>query len=101
STPAHLSILPLHVALPIWIIALYARGMTVRDIRAHLEEIYDVDVSPDLISKVTDAVFEELEEWRNRPLDQVYPIVYIDALMVKIDQKSTRLNSSHVKISYA
>jgi putative transposase len=66
------------------IIALYARGMTVRDIRAHLEEIYDVDVSPDLISKVTDAVFEELEEWRNRPLDQVYPIVYIDALMVKI-----------------
>jgi putative transposase len=66
------------------IIALYARGLTVRDIRAHLEEIYGVDVSPDLISKVTDAVFEELEEWRNRPLDQVYPIVYIDALMVKI-----------------
>lgn len=66
------------------IIALYARGMTVRDIRAHLAEIYDVDVSPDLISKVTDAVFEELEEWRNRPLDSVYPIVYIDALNVKI-----------------
>ena len=66
------------------IIALYARGLTVRDIRAHLEEIYGVDVSPDLISKVTDAVFEELEEWRNRPLDQIYPIVYIDALMVKI-----------------
>lgn len=66
------------------IIALYARGMTVRDIRAHLAEIYDVDVSPDLISKVTDAVFDELEEWRNRPLDAVYPIVYIDALNVKI-----------------
>jgi transposase-like protein len=66
------------------IIALYARGMTVRDIRAHLEEIYGVDVSPDLISKVTDAVFEELEEWRNRPLDAVYPIVYIDVLWVKI-----------------
>lgn len=66
------------------IIALYARGMTVRDIRAHLEEIYDVDVSPDLISRVTEAVWEELEEWRNRPLDAVYPIVYIDALTIKI-----------------
>jgi len=66
------------------IIALYARGMTVRDIRAHLAEIYDVDVSPDLISKVTDAVWDELEEWRNRPLDAVYPIVYIDALNIKI-----------------
>lgn len=66
------------------IIALYARGMTVRDIRAHLGEIYDVDVSADLISRVTEAVWEELEEWRNRPLDPVYPIVYIDALNVKI-----------------
>jgi transposase-like protein len=66
------------------IISLYARGMTVRDVQAHLEEIYDVEVSPDLISKVTDAVFDELEEWRNRPLDAMYPIVYIDALMVKI-----------------
>lgn len=66
------------------IIALYGRGMTVRDIRAHLEEIYDVDVSPDLISRVTEAVWDELEEWRNRPLDAVYPILYIDALTVKI-----------------
>lgn len=66
------------------IIALYARGMTVRDIRTHLEEIYGVDVSPDLISKVTDAVWDELEEWRNRPLDAVYPILYIDALNIKI-----------------
>ena len=66
------------------IIALYARGMTVRDIRAHLGEIYGVDVSPDLISRVTDAVWDELEEWRNRPLDPMYPILYIDALNVKI-----------------
>ncbi len=58
--------------------------MTVRDVQAHLEEIYDVEVSPDLISKVTDAVWDELEEWRNRPLDAMYPIVYIDALMIKI-----------------
>ena len=66
------------------IISLYARGMTVRDVQAHLEEIYGVEVSPDLISKVTDAVWDELETWRNRPLDAMYPIVYIDALMVKI-----------------
>jgi putative transposase len=66
------------------IIALYARGMTVRDIRAHLREIYDVEVSPDLISRVTDAVVDELAEWQSRPLDSVYPVVFIDALMVKI-----------------
>ena len=66
------------------IIALYARGLTTRDIRAHLREIYDVDVSPDLISRVTDAVLEELQEWQARPLDRVYPVVFIDALTVKI-----------------
>ena len=66
------------------IIALYARGMTTRDIRAHLREMYDVDVSPDLISRVTDAVVDELTEWQARPLDRVYPVVFIDALMVKI-----------------
>jgi transposase-like protein len=66
------------------IIALYARGMTTRDIRAHLREMYDVDVSPDLISRVTDAVVEELVEWQARPLDRVFPVVFIDALMVKI-----------------
>ncbi len=66
------------------IIALYARGLSTRDIRAHLREMYDVDVSPDLISRVTDAVLEELQEWQSRPLDRVYPVVFIDALMVKI-----------------
>src|SRR5881398_25011 len=66
------------------IIALYARGMTTRDIRAHLREMYDVEVSPDLISRVTDAVAEELAEWQGRPLDRVYPVIFIDAIMVKI-----------------
>jgi transposase-like protein len=66
------------------IIALYARGMTTRDIRAHLRQMYDVDVSPDLISRVTDGVLEELQEWQSRPLDAVYPVVFIDALMIKI-----------------
>jgi transposase-like protein len=66
------------------IIALYARGMSTRDIRAHLREMYDVDVSPDLISRVTDGVLEELAEWQSRPLDRVFPVIFIDALMVKI-----------------
>jgi len=66
------------------IISLYARGMTVRDIRSHIEQLYGVDVSPDLISKVTDAVNEELTAWQNRPLEPVWPIVYIDALWVKV-----------------
>jgi putative transposase len=66
------------------IIALYARGMTTRDIQAHLREMYDVDVSPDLISRVTDAVVEELAEWQSRPLDRIYPVIFVDALMVKI-----------------
>ena len=66
------------------IIALYVRGMTTRDIRAHLREIYGVEVSQDLISRVTDAVMDELSEWQGRPLDRAYPVIFIDALMVKI-----------------
>ena len=66
------------------IIALYARGMTTRDIRGHLREMHDVDVSPDLISRVTDGVAGELREWQSRPLDRVYPVIFIDALMIKI-----------------
>jgi transposase-like protein len=66
------------------IIALYARGLSTRDIRAHLREMYDVDVSADLISRVTDAVLEELQEWQSRPLDRVFPVVFVDALTVKI-----------------
>jgi hypothetical protein len=50
--------------------------MTTRDIRAHLREMYDVDVSPDLISRVTDGVLEELQEWQGRPLDAVYPVIF-------------------------
>ena len=66
------------------ILSLYARGMTVREIQAHLHELYRVEVSPDLISRVTDAVLEEVREWQNRPLDGVYPVVFFDALRVKI-----------------
>jgi putative transposase len=66
------------------ILSMYARGMTTRDIQGHLEEIYGVEVSPTLISNVTDAVVEEVKAWQNRPLDAVYPILYLDALHVKI-----------------
>jgi putative transposase len=63
---------------------MYARGMSVRELRGHLEELYGIDVSADLISAVTDAVLEEVEEWQNRPLDVWYPLVFFDAIRVKI-----------------
>src|SRR3984885_7001207 len=66
------------------ILSLYARGMTVREIQGHLAELYATDVSPDLISRVTDAVLDEVREWQTRPLDPVYPVVFFDALRVKI-----------------
>ena len=66
------------------IVSMYARGMTVREIQGHLLEIYGLDVSPDLISTVTDAVLETVGEWQNRPLEQSYPLVFFDALRVKI-----------------
>jgi putative transposase len=66
------------------IISLYARGMTTREIQGHLEEIYGVAVSPTLISTVTDAVTDEVKLWQNRPLDALYPIVYLDAIRVKV-----------------
>lgn len=66
------------------IISLYARGLTVREIQGHLKEIYGAEVSPDLISRVTDAVLEEVKEWQTRPLDACYPVVFFDALRVKI-----------------
>ena len=66
------------------VIALYARGMTTREIQGHLHEIYGVEVSPTLISNVTDAVLEEVKAWQNRPLEAVYPIVYLDAIHLKL-----------------
>lgn len=66
------------------IIALYARGLTVREIQAFLLEMYSVDVSPDLVSAVTDAVITEVTEWQTRPLEPMYPVVFFDALRVKI-----------------
>ena len=66
------------------IVALYAQGMSTRDIRRTIKQMYEVDISPDLVSRVTDGVLEELKEWQHRPVDAVYPILYIDALVVKV-----------------
>jgi putative transposase len=76
------------------IIALYARGMTVRDIQGHLKDLYGVDVSPDLVSRVTDAVAEDVGNWQSRPLDAVYPIVYLDALVVKVRDQGVVRNKA-------
>src|SRR5210317_2152711 len=72
------------------IIGLYAHGLTVRDIRAHLEELYGLKVSPDLISRVTDAVLDEVRDWQSRALERMYPIVIFDALRVKIRDADSR-----------
>src|SRR5918994_4174466 len=71
------------------ILALYARGMTVREIQAFLEEMYAIEVSPDLISTVTDAVVAEITAWQGRPLEPMYPVVFFDALRVKIRDEAT------------
>lgn len=66
------------------IIALYARGMSTRDIQAHIEEIYGIGISPELVSAITDAVIEQVIAWQNRPLEATYAVIYFDALRVKI-----------------
>jgi putative transposase len=76
------------------IISLYARGMTQREIQGHLEEIYGVEVSPSLISTVTDAVLDEVRAWQSRPLDAVYPILYLDALEVKVKSQGRVVNKA-------
>jgi transposase-like protein len=81
------------------ILALYARGLTVREIQAFLREMYAVDVSPDLISTVTDAVLEEITAWQTRPLDRVYAVVFFDALRVKIrDEGTVRTKAVYVAL---
>jgi putative transposase len=81
------------------IISLYARGMTVREIQGHLKDLYGVEVSPDLISRVTDAVLEEVRDWQNRPLERVYPVVFFDAMRVKIrDEGMVRNKAVYVAL---
>ncbi|MCB0653393.1 MAG: IS256 family transposase [Saprospiraceae bacterium] len=76
------------------IIAMYARGATLQDIQAQLKELYGVEVSPEFISNVTDAVIDEVRAWQNRPLDALYTIVYLDALVVKVREGRQIVNKS-------
>ena len=81
------------------ILGLYAGGMTVRDISAHLAELYDVDIGRDTISRVTDAVLEDVAAWRTRPLERVYPIVYFDAMFVKVrEDRSVRSRACYLAL---
>lgn len=81
------------------IISLYARGMTVREIQSHLEELYGAEVSPSLISSVTDAVADEVKAWQSRPLEPIYPIVYLDCIHVKVrDTGAVRVKAVYLAI---
>lgn len=80
------------------IISLYARGMTVREIQAHLQEMYGAEVSPSLISAVTDAVADEVKAWQARPLDAIYPIVYLDCIHVKVREGAVRIKAVYLAI---
>ena len=80
------------------IISLYARGMTVREIQSHLEEMYGTEVSPSLISSVTDAVADEVKAWQARPLDAIYPIVYMDCIHVKVRDGTVRVKAVYLAI---
>jgi putative transposase len=81
------------------IVSMYARGMSTREIVGHLRELYGVEVSPDLISAVTDAVLEEIAAWQARPLEPVYPLVFFDALRVKVrDEGLVRNKAVHIAL---
>lgn len=76
------------------ILSLYARGMTVRDIQSQVKELYGTEISPTLISNITDSVMDEVRSWQNRPLDNVYPVVFFDALVVKVRENQRVTNKS-------
>src|SRR4029450_8749197 len=81
------------------IVSMYARGMSTREIQGHLRELYGIEVSPDLISAVTDAVLEEVAAWQARPLEPVYPLVFFDALRVKVrDEGLVRNKAVHIAL---
>jgi putative transposase len=81
------------------IISLYAGGMTVRDIQHHLQRTYGTELSHETISKITDAVLEEVKAWQSRPLEEIYPIVYLDAIVVKVrDGHQVRNKHAHIAV---
>src|SRR4051794_23064442 len=81
---------------------MYARGMSTREIAGHLRDLYGIDVSPDLVSAVTDAVLEEVAAWQARPLEAAYPLVFFDALRVKVrDEGLVRNKAVHIALCQA
>ena len=80
------------------ILSLYARGMTVREIQSHLHEMYGTEVSSSLISSVTDAVADEVKAWQSRPLDALYPIVYLDCIHVKVRDGAVRVKAVYIAL---
>ena len=76
------------------IISMYARGMSTREIQGHLRDLYGIEVSPDLVSAVTDAVLDEIMEWQNRPLEALYPLIFFDALRIKVRDEGTVRNKA-------
>src|SRR4051795_264881 len=81
------------------IVSMYARGMSTREIAGHLRELYGIDVSPDLVSAVTDAVLDEVATWQSRPLEPAYPLVFFDALRVKVrDEGLVRNKAVHIAL---
>src|SRR4051794_16086912 len=81
------------------VLGLYAGGMTVRDISGHLSELYGTEIGRDTISRITDAVLEDVQAWRTRPLDRVYPIVYFDAMFVKVrEDRSVRNRACYLAL---
>ncbi len=76
------------------IISMYAKGMTVRDIQAHIHEIYGMDISPTLVSNITDKIIDLAKEWHNRPLEKIYPIVYFDAIHYKVTDNGKVINKA-------
>lgn len=80
------------------ILSMYARGMTVRDIQGHLSELYGTEISPSLISAVTDAVVDEVTKWQSRPLDAIWPIIYLDAIVLKIREQGL-VQNKHVYLA--
>lgn len=76
------------------IVSMYARGMSVREIQGHLRDLYGIDVSPDLVSAVTDAVLDEIAEWQNRPLEALYALIFFDAIRIKVRDEGTVRNKA-------
>src|SRR5690606_25720436 len=79
------------------IISMYAKGMTVRDIQAHIHEIYGIDISPTLVSNITDKIIDLAKQWHNRALESIYPIVFFDAIHYKVtDEGKVKIGRAHV-----